>query len=391
MHLAFTAEQDALRATLRAYYEGLLDPETRALLDDHATHDATQRRVVKQMAADGWLGIGWPKEWGGQGRGAIDQWIFFDESMRAGAPVPMLTINTVGPTLMEHGTQEQKERFLPAILRGEIHFCIGYSEPDAGTDLASLKTRGVIDGDDLVINGTKIWTSYGDTADYCWLAIRTDPDVKKHRGLSIVAVPMDTPGITPRPLELIGEHPICEVHYEDVRVPVANVIGGLNNGWSLITGQLNHERVTLCTPGMVDRSLTDVRRWAQETKLPDGRRVIDQDWVQLNLARVHAGFEFLRLQNWKVAWDAEGGRLSVEDASTTKVFGTEHYLDAVRLLMEVVGPTAYLKKGAPGTVLASRLEAMYRSLVILTFGGGVNEVQRDLISVFGLGMPMVKR
>jgi len=391
MHLAFTDEQEQLRSTLRAYYDELLDPETRALLEDHGTNDATMRRVVKQMASDGWLGIGWPTEWGGQGRGPIDQWIFFDESVRAGAPVPMLTINTVGPTLMAHGTQEQKERFLPAILRGEIHFCIGYSEPDAGTDLASLKTRAVVEGDELVINGTKLWTSYGDTADYCWLAVRTDPDVKKHRGLSIVVVPMDTPGITPRPLELIGEHPICEVHYEDVRVPLDNVIGGLNNGWSLITGQLNHERVTLCTPGMVDRSLTDVRRWAQETKLPDGRRVIDQDWVQLNLARAHAGFEFLKLQNWKVAWDAQRSVLNVEDASTTKVFGTEHYLDAIRLLMEVVGPAAYLKKGSPGAVLASRLEGMYRGLVILTFGGGVNEVQRDLITVFGLGMPMVKR
>jgi alkylation response protein AidB-like acyl-CoA dehydrogenase len=391
MHLAYTPEQEELRATLRAYYAELLDPETRALLDDHGSNDATMRRVVKQMAADGWLGIGWPKEWGGQDRGHIDQWIFFDESMRAGAPVPMLTINTVGPTLMQHGTQEQKERFLPAILRGEIHFCIGYSEPDAGTDLAALTTRAVIDGDELVINGTKLWTSYGATADYCWLAVRTDPDVKKHRGLSIVVVPMNTPGITPRPLELIGQHPICEVHYEDVRVPVSNVIGGLNNGWSLITGQLNHERVTLCTPGMVDGCLTDVRRWAQETKLPDGRRVIDQEWVQLNLARVHAGFEFLRLQNWKVAWDAERDVLAVEDASTTKVFGTEHYLDAIRLLMEIIGPAAYLKKGSPGTVLASRLEGMYRGLVILTFGGGVNEVQRDLITVFGLGMPMVKR
>jgi 3-oxocholest-4-en-26-oyl-CoA dehydrogenase alpha subunit len=392
MHLGYTPEQEELRATLRAYYDELLDPQTRAKLDDEGAQDgAEMRRVVKQMAQDGWLGIGWPKEWGGQGRGPVDQWIFFDESMRAGAPVPMLTVNTVGPTIMNHGTQEQKERFLPAILRGEIHFCIGYSEPDAGTDLAALKTRGVVDGDELVINGTKLWTSYGATADYCWLAVRTDPDVKKHRGLSIVVVPMETPGITPRPLELIGEHPICEVHYEDVRVPLDNVIGGLNNGWSLITGQLNHERVTLCTPGMVDKLLTEVRRWAQDTKLPDGRRVIDQEWVQLNLAKVHAGFEFLRLQNWKVAWDAEQGRLNVEDASTTKVFGTEHYLDAVRLLGEVIGSPAYLKKGSPGAVLAGRIEHMYRSLVILTFGGGVNEVQRDLISVFGLGMPMVKR
>ena len=391
MHLAYTDEQEQLRTSLRSYYADLLDPQTRADLEDHGTNDATMRRVVKQMAADKWLGIGWPTEWGGQGRGPIDQWIFFDESLRAGAPVPMLTINTVGPTLMQHGTQEQKERFLPAILRGEIHFCIGYSEPDSGTDLAALSTRGVIEGDELIINGTKLWTSYAETADYCWLAIRTDPEVKKHRGLSIVVVPMDTPGITPRPLELIGEHPICEVHYEDVRVPLSNVIGGLNNGWSLITGQLNHERVTLCTPGMVDKRLTEVRRWAQETKLPDGRRVIDQEWVQLNLAKSYAGFEFLRLQNWYVAWDAQQGNLSVEDASTTKVFGTEHYLDACRLLMEVVGQTAYLKKGSPESVLASALEQMYRSLVILTFGGGVNEVQRDLITVFGLGMPMVKR
>ncbi len=391
MHLAYTEEQEALRTTLRAYYAELLDPETRVLLEDHGSNDEAMRRVVKQMADDGWLGIGWPVEWGGQGRGHIDQWIFFDESMRAGAPVPMLTINTVGPTLMEHGTQEQKERFLPAILRGEIHFCIGYSEPDAGTDLASLRTTAVLDGDEYVINGTKLWTSYAATADYCWLAVRTDPDVKKHRGLSMIVVPMDTPGITARPLELVGEHPICEVHYDNVRVPAANVIGGVNNGWGLITGQLNHERVTLCTPGMVDKNVTEVRRWAQETKLPDGRRVIDQEWVQLNLAKAYAGFEFLRLQNWKVAWDAERGVLAVEDASTTKVFGTEHYLDTCRLLMEIVGQVAYLKKGSPEAVLASRLESMYRSLVILTFGGGVNEVQRDLITVFGLGMPMVKR
>jgi alkylation response protein AidB-like acyl-CoA dehydrogenase len=391
MHLAFTEEQEDLRRQLQAYYAELLTPEVRALLDDVETHEPTKRQVVKQMAADGWLGIGWPSEWGGKDRSPIDQWILYDESMRQGAPLPILTINTVGPMIMQHGTQEQKEYFLPRILKGEIDFCIGYSEPDAGTDLAGLSTRGVIDGDELVINGTKLWTSYGATADWCWLAIRTDPDVKKHRGLSIVAVPMSTPGITARPLELIGEHPICEVHYEDVRVPVKNVIGGLNNGWGLITGQLNHERVTLCAPGMVDKNLADVRRWAQETKLPDGRRVIDQEWVQLNLAKVHANFEFLRLQNWKVACDAELGILNVEDASTTKVFGTETNLDNIRLLMEVVGQSAYVKRHSPEAVLLSRLESSYRALVILTFGGGVNEVQRDLITVFGLGMPMVKR
>jgi 3-oxocholest-4-en-26-oyl-CoA dehydrogenase alpha subunit len=391
MRLGYTDEQEKLRTELRSYYEQLLDPATREALADHVLYDATMRPVVKQMAADGWLGLGWPKEYGGQGRGHIEQWIFFDESLRCGAPVPMLTINTVGPTIMAHGSEEQKQRFLPRILGGEIHFCIGYSEAGAGTDLASLNTRAVRDGDDYVINGTKLWTSFGATADYCWLAVRTDPEAKKHRGLSIIIVPMDTPGITVRPLELVGEHPIAEVHYEDVRVPAENLVGGENNGWSLITGQLNHERVTLCSPGMVDKALSEVREWAQNTKRPDGSRVIDEPWVQLNLARAYAGFEFLRLQNWKVAWTAEQGGLDVADASTTKVFGTEHYLDAIRLLMEVVGQPAYVKKGSPGSVLASRLEQLYRSLVILTFGGGVNEVQRDLIGVFGLGLPMAKR
>jgi alkylation response protein AidB-like acyl-CoA dehydrogenase len=321
----------------------------------------------------------------------MEQFIFFDESMRAGAPVPMLTINTVGPTIMNFGNEEQKNFFLPKILQGEIHFCIGYSEPGAGTDLASLRTAAVRDGDDYIINGQKLWTSYAQSADYCWLAVRTNPEASKHRGISMIVVPMDTPGIEVAPLHLMGEHEIAAVYYNDVRVPAANLVGGENNGWNLIVNQLNHERVTLCSPGMVDRALTEVRQWAQETRLPDGRRVIDQEWVQVNLARVHAGFDFLRLINWKVAGDASAQKLDVADASTIKVFGTEHYLDAVNLLFEIVGEQAYLKDDAPGAVLRSRLERLYRSLTILTFGGGTNEIQRDLISVFGLGMPMAKR
>jgi len=390
MHLAYTDEQEELRRELRAYYEKLLDTETQAALAADLT-GPTMRAVVKQMAADGWLGIGWPTEYGGQGRGPMEQFIFFDESMRAGAPVPMLTINTVGPTIMNFGTDEQKNFFLPKILRGEIHFCIGYSEPGAGTDLAAVRTSAVRDGDEYIINGQKMWTSYASSADYCWLAVRTDPEAKKHKGMSMIIVPMDTPGIEVQPLQLMGEHEIGAVHYDDVRVPAANLVGGENNGWTLITNQLNHERVTLCSPGMVDRALTEVRQWAQETRLPDGRRVIDQEWVQHNLARAYAGFEFLRLINWKVAWQAENKELSVADASTTKVFGTELYLDTIGWLFEVLGEPGYLKTGSPGALLRSRLEHLYRGLVILTFGGGTNEIQRDLIGVFGLGMPMAKR
>ncbi len=390
MHLAYTDEQEELRHELRAYYTKLLDPETQAALAADLT-GPVMRSVVKQMAADGWLGIGWPTEYGGQGRGPMEQFIFFDESMRAGAPVPMLTINTVGPTIMNFGTDEQKNFFLPKILAGEIHFCIGYSEPGSGTDLAALRTAAVRDGDEYVINGNKMWTSYAQTADYCWLAVRTNSEVKKHKGLSMIIVPMDTPGIEVQELHLMGEHEIGAVHYDDVRVPAGNLVGGENNGWTLITNQLNHERVTLCSPGMVDRALTEVRQWAQETTLPDGRRVIDQEWVQRNLAKAYAGFEFLRLINWKVAWQAENGELSVADASTTKVYGTELYLDTLGWLFEILGEPSYLKTGSPGALLRSRLEHLYRGLTILTFGGGTNEIQRDLISVFGLNMPMASR
>ena len=391
MYIGYTEEQEALRQELRAYYAELLTPEVEAELGRGGGVGPTMRRIVRRMGEDGWLGIGWPTEYGGQGRSAIEQFVFFDESMRAGAPVPMLTINTVGPTIMNFGTDEQKAFFLPKILKGEIHFCIGYTEPGAGTDLAALKTRAVRDGDEYVINGQKIFTSLAGDADYVWLATRTDPEAKKHKGISMFIVPMDTPGISVMPMRLLGEHNINQTFYEDVRVPAANLVGGENNGWGLITNQLNHERVTLCSPGIVERTLAEVRKWAQETKLADGRRVVDQEWVQLNLARVHAKLEFLKLINWKVAWSATQGRLDVADASTTKVFGTEFYLEAFRLMFEIVGQVGYLKEGSPEAVLKSRLERLYRGLLILTFGGGTNEIQRDLIGVFGLGMPMAKR
>jgi len=387
MEIGYTAEQEALRQELRQYYGSLLTPEIQAELAVSNGIGPTVRRVVAQMAKDGWLGIGWPKEYGGQGRSAIEQFIFFEESMRCGAPVPMLTINTVGPTIMDFGTPEQKEFFLPKILAGEIHFCIGYTEPNAGTDLAALSTRAVRDGDEYVINGAKIFTSLAGDADYIWLATRTDPEASKHKGISMFIVPMDTPGIRVVPMKLLGDHNINYTFYEDVRVPATNLVGGENMGWTLITNQLNHERVTLCSPGIIDRVLSDVRAWAQDTKLPDGRRVIDQEWVQEHLARVYCELEFLKLINWKVAWQATKGRLDVADASSIKVFGTEFYMRAFRLLMEVIGQAGYLKRGSPAAVIAGRLEMYSRSMIILTFGGGTNEIQRDLIAIFGLGLP----
>jgi alkylation response protein AidB-like acyl-CoA dehydrogenase len=392
MYIGYSEEQEALRKELRAYYDKLLTPEIReGLARGHGTGEV-MRKVVRQMGADGWLGIGWPSEYGGQGRTAIEQFIFFDESMRAGAPVPMLTTNTVGPQIMHNGTDEQKDFFLPKILAGELHFCIGYSEAGAGTDLAALTTRADRDGDDYVINGAKLWTSLAGDADYCWLAVRTDQQAPKHGGLSILIVDLkNTPGIRIDPLDLLSDHDINAVFFDDVRVPAKNLVGGENRGWKLITGQLNHERVTICSPGMLEGAYLNVIEWAKATRLPDGRRVADQDWVQLNLARVHAGVEFLRLLNWKVAWASTQGKLDPADASTTKVFGTEFYLDALRLLMEVTGQRGYLKRGSPESAVGGHLETLYRGLLILTFGGGTNEIQRDLIGLFGLGLPRIPR
>ena len=391
MQIAYTDEQEQLRDELRAYYDKLLTPEIRDALHKEVGCGPVTREMVKQMASDGWLGIGWPTEYGGQGRSQMEQFIFFDESMRSGAPVPMLTINTVGPTIMQYGSQEQKDFFLPKILAGDLHFCIGYSENQAGTDLAALKTRAVRDGDEYVINGQKMWTSLASDADYCWLAVRTDPDAAKHKGISMIIVDMKTPGISVDPLSLLSSHDINATFFDDVRVPAENLVGGENNGWGLIMNQLNHERVTLCSSGLLEQSYLEVRRWAQDTIAGDGERVVDHEWVQLNLAKVHAGLEFLRLINWKVAWTAMHAPLDISDASTIKIFGTEFYLEAFRLLMEIIGPEAYLDRESVGSVLKGRLEMNYRSLLILTFGGGTNEIQRDLIGMFGLGLPRALR
>ncbi len=400
MYIGYDTKQEELRAELRAYYRELLTPEVKAALAAEAGCGPVHREVIGRLGRDGWLTVGWPTEYGGRGCSAVEQFVMFDESVASGAPVPMLTINTVGPTLMQFGTEEQKQFFLPKISKGEITFCIGYSEPDAGTDLASLTTRAVRDGDEYVINGQKTWTSLAEDADYIWLAARTNPEVKKHKGISLFCIPMDTPGLSIQPLDLLSSHNINHTFFDDVRVPASTLIGEENGGWGLITSQLNRERVTICSSGMVTKALEETIDHARNTKLADGTRLIDAPWVQRNLAEVTAGLEYLRLANWQVAWTVAtkiDGRQPdmdtitgfIADSSGVKVYGTEFYTRAYRKLMEVYGPQATIADGSTGHL--TRLEMQYRSTVILTFGGGTNEMQRDLISQFGLGYPKADR
>ena len=415
MHLAYTPEQERLREQLREYFAGLMTPELRHGLantgGDYGDGQA-YRAIVRQLGRDGWLALGWPASYGGRDGSTLDQLIFTDEAATAGVPVPFLTINTVGPTIMRFGTAEQKERYLPRIAAGELHFSIGYSEPEAGTDLAALSTRAVRDGEGYVINGQKMWTSLIQYADYVWLACRTDPEAPRHKGLSILIVPTDAPGFSWTPVHTVAGPTTSATYYSDVRVPASALVGEENAGWPLITNQLNHERVALTSSAPVRSALREVCGWAAATKLASGQRVIDQEWVQLNLARVHAKAEFLKLINWRIAAEADGaggaggsaggagdgggghggtqgGRgLGPAAASATKVFGTELATEAYRLLMEVLGANAHVREGSAGAILSGRIERMHRAALILTFGGGTNEVQRDIVAAAGLGLPI---
>ena len=393
MDLTYTPEQQRLRQELRGYFARLMTPERRAALttaDGEYGNGAAYREVVRELGRDGWRVLSWPEEFGGRGGSPIDQLIFTDEAAVAGVPVPFLTLHTVGPTIMRFGTAGQKAQYLPRIAGGEIHFSIGYSEPEAGTDLASLRTRAVRDDHGYVINGQKMWTSLIQYADYVWLACRTDPDAPRHKGLSILIVPTDSDGFSWTPVRPVAGTTTSATYYSDVRVPASALVGEENQGWPLITNQLNHERVALTSSAPVRNALHEVTEWARATKLASGGRVINAEWVQLNLARVHAKAEFLKLMNWRIAAQAGDGP-GMAGASATKVFGTEFATEAYRLLMEVLGANALVKDGSAGAVLAGRIERMHRSSLILTFGGGTNEVQRDLIAAAALALPVGRR
>lgn len=390
MYLAETPEQSRLRAELREYFAALLDDDTRAGMGAPGESPEAFRAIVEQLGADGWLGLAWPVEYGGQGRSAVEQFIMFDEIQRAHVPFPFVTVNTVGPAIMALGTDEQKQRYLPGILAGKINFAIGYTEPEAGTDLASLATSAVVDGDEFVINGSKVFTSGAQQADYIWLACRTDPEVRKHRGISIVIVPTGTEGFEWTPIRTVGDHITTATYYNDVRVPFGNLVGELNGGWKLITMQLNHERVGLAAlSGLAQRLFDDVVDWCRHTPAGAGRdgHMIELAWVQSDLARCRAHLSAIRLMTWRLVNAVADHSLGPAEASSTKVFGTEGVVLVYRILQGILGPVSHLRQGSPGAFLHGELERANRAAQINTFGGGVNEIQRDLIATHGLGLP----
>lgn len=391
MHIDYTTEQKQLRSELKDYFRQLITPEIRDKLrgnEGGGQNGEIYKDVIRQMAKDNWLAVGWPKEYGGQGLSAIEQLIFFQEARLAGAPIPFVTLNTVGPALMDHGSDEHKAQFLPAIASGTMHFAIGYTEPGAGTDLASLKTTAVRDGDDYVINGTKVFTSAAEGADYIWLAARTDPQAPKHKGISIFIVDTQAPGFSFAPIHTVGDVTTNMTYYDNVRVPASMLVGELNGGWKLITSQLNHERVGLAAFSVYGQKLYEqTLAWAaQHPANTRGAMAADSPWIQSALAEVHCRLEAMRLMSLRMAEAMDNREVDPAFASAIKVYSTECLTEVYRLLLEVVGSAGLLTHDSTGAVLRGELEHEYRQCQINTFGGGVNEVQRDLIARFGLKM-----
>ncbi|MGH3395015.1 MAG: acyl-CoA dehydrogenase family protein [Streptosporangiaceae bacterium] len=393
MDLELSDGQRALRDELRAYFAGLVSPAERAAMLTER-HGGVYREVVRRMGRDGWLGVGWPREYGGRGLGPVEQQIFVNEAARADVPLPAVTLQTVGPTLQAHGTAEQKELFLPRILAGEVHFAIGYTEPEAGTDLAALRTRaervngeGQVGGE-YVVSGQKIFTTGAHDADYVWLACRTSPDAPRHRGISILIVDTRDPGFSWTPIITHdGAHHVNATYYDGVRVPVTMRVGAENGGWRLVTEQLNHERVMLGPAGRIAVLHEAVRDWAAAHDGPDGRPLLDRPDVRRALGRTYAALRVNELLNWQVATADSGG---IADASATKVYSSEQLQGLGQLLTEVVA-----RHGDPADAataeLARWLDIQVKRNTVLTFGGGVNEIQRELIATAGLGLPRVPR
>ena len=393
MLIQLSPKQAKLKAGLQEYFEDLITPALKSELNDpnHFEGGGPEfKKAMRTMGVDGWIGLSWKKELGGKELSPMEQYIFVETVMRTGFPFPFLTTESVGPMIAEHGSDWAKEEIATKILKGELFFGIGYSEPNSGTDLASLQTKAIKDSNGYLINGQKMWTSLANVSDYIWLAARTDFEAKNHKGISMFIVPTDDPGFSMTAINTLGDVRTNATFYDNIRVPETHLVGQPNEGWSLITSQLNLERLALVNHGPVEELYKNVLKLAATTKINNDQYLTDLSWVKNNFAQVYSGIEALKLICWKQTWIMESGHLNMAEASVAKVYGSEFFIQAYRLLMEIMGELSLLKNDSELSILNAKLERMYRTASILTFGGGTNEVQRDIIAMAGLLMPRTR-
>lgn len=382
MEFKFSPAEEVFRGEIRAFLRQEL-PERRP---EGVDSWKFARGFVKKLADRGWHTLGWPTEWGGHAAGHMKQLVFNEEMAYAEAPSNDLGVDRIGPTIMLYGTDEQKQRFLPPIVRGDAIWCQGFSEPGAGSDLASLQTRAVEDGDSFVVNGSKIWTSLAHFAEWMILLARTDRDAPKHRGISYFLLDMKTPGITIRPLvDMAGRHTFNEVFFEDVRIPRSCLVGELNRGWYVATTTLDFER------SGIQRVISGLRMYDQLVEYARGRSATEGASLPAplrhRLAELKIEYEVGRLLAYRVAWLQSQGRVPNYEASVAKLFGSELAQRLAGTGMQLLGLEGQLAPGSPHAALLGRVEALYLNSVALTIAAGTSEVNRGIIATRGLGLP----
>jgi len=334
----------------------------------------------------GWWGLAWPKEYGGLEKSAIEQWIFIDELESAGVPMLPLTVTSVAPTIMRVGTDEQKSAWLPRITNAEIDFAVGYSEPEAGTDLASLRTRAELDGDEWVVNGQKMWNTMAHNATHNWLAVRTEPDAPKHKGISMIIVPMDAPGITVQGIYVWPGLRTNALFLDNVRVPRSYVIGERGMGFYYAAMALNFERLSIGSIGMARRQFRNLVQAVRELEV-DGKPLRRDPWVRDQLARLQVQIDAARMVGLETAWALDQGRVPAAESSMAKIFVSELSQRIADVGTQILGLNGQTHANEPSALVHGRLQWMYRIAPMLAFGGGTNEIQRDIIGFMGYGLP----
>jgi 3-oxocholest-4-en-26-oyl-CoA dehydrogenase alpha subunit len=334
----------------------------------------------RRLGEDGYFGLGWPVDYGGGGKSVLYLHAFNYVMMYRRLPVPIVTLNTVAPALMRVGSEIQKQEYLPRILRGEIEFAIGYSEPGAGTDLAALETRAVRDGDTYVVNGQKVFTSGAHHSDFVWLAVRTDPEAPKHRGISLLIVPLDSEGVEVRPFPTMGGYRTNITFYDNVRVPLSALVGEENRGWTYITTQLDFERVAISPIPGIERVFDSLCALFRDNGRMTG------EWTRAAFARWASDINALKVMDLKMASMIDNGEVPYYEASLLKILSTEFQTRFYNEALQALGSSGLVKRGSPGEVLNGDIERSLKSSTVLLFGGGSNDVQRDIIATHGLGL-----
>ncbi len=389
MDFRFSPEDDAFRQELQGFLREELpaDWEGRGRWAEEADWEMT-RLMRKKLAQKGWLTMHWPEEYGGQGTTPVRSALFNEEMSYNRAPGrDIFGVRMLAPTLMIYGTEEQKQTFLTPVARGEVQWCQGYSEPGSGSDLASLQTRAVSDGDDYVINGSKIWTTMAHTADWIMVLARTDPDAAKHRGISFILVDMKTPGVSVQPIyNMSGGHDFNQVFFDNVRVPKRNLVGEENRGWYVGVTLLDFERSGIDYSATSRRLLSELADYARNTR-SNGAPVAKDPQVRNMLAERYIEAETSRLLAYGVAWMQGQGLVPNKEASMSKVFGSETLQRVTSTGMEILGLYGQLRPGDKWAPLNGRVPENWMFSFSHTIAAGTSEVQRNIIASRGLGLP----